>query len=264
VSETKILAIPTHVRASIDKDGRKRPGHIATRHRAVPVAGETAAGGTFSPLDGFIAKHGGAEHLRKTLEDMTADQRAKLLDAMAHVEGTDPAAVMKKLGIHEPEASEDQAAIDQALEDLRARMAAAKDAAVITSDEYDLITGICEKDGLEAAIAALAQLREPVIEQQPDSGPTAAAAVALEQSAEGAAGIRAALQAQADSIYQQHVAATNDAVRADFEIEKREIRKWKIPQAMRDDATRLHLEAAGYLQKWQDFRAEHGLDSGLS
>lgn len=263
MSETKIVAIPTHIAASTDKGGRKRPAHISTRHRAVPVDETAVSAENATPLDGWISKHGGAEHLRKTLADLTADQRAKLLDAMAHVDGTDAAAVMKKLGIHEPQASEDQEAIDEALEQFRTRLITAKDEGVITSDEYDLITSICEKEGLAPALAALGQLRAPA-----DTPPVEAAipmtTMAQAEVAEGAAGIHAALEAQAADTYQQHVTSANLAHRADFEIEKRDIRGWKIPQAMRDEAQRHHDDAAKYLKQWTDFVQEHGLGAGLS
>lgn len=266
MSETKILAIPTHIAASTDKDGRKRPAHIATRHRAVPVTESATPGENATALDGWIAKHGGAEHLRKTLDDMTADQRAKLLDAMAHVDGITAADVMKKLGIHEPQASEEQAEIDQALEQFRTRLTTAKDEGVITSDEYDLITGICENEGLDEAIAALGQLRAPApgAEVPPVEAAIPMTTAAVAEAAEGAAGVRPALEAQAAEMYQQHVTSANLAHRSDFEIEKRGIRGWKIPQAMRDEAQRHHDDAAKYLAAWTAFVQANGLGPGLS
>jgi hypothetical protein len=262
VSE-KIIAIPTHIGPSVDKNGRERPAHISTRHRRVTVSDdEPVAGEDATPLDAFIAKHGGAEHLRKTLEDLTADQRAKLLDAMAHVDGTDAGAVMKKLGIHDPQASQDQAIIDKALEEFRAKLAAAKEAGIITDDEYSLVVGICEKEGLERAIEALQALRAPIA---PPPEPVAMSAPeTVAAAAEGAAGARASLQAQADAIFQKHADAANRANRANFEIEKRVIRGWKVTEQMRSDAVQLQGDAIRYLAEWEEFCKEHGLTEALS
>lgn len=267
MSETKIVAIPTHIAASTDKDGRKRPAHIATRHRAVPVDESATPGENATALDGWIAKHGGAEHLRKTLDELTADQRAKLLDAMAHVDGITAAEVMKKLGIHEPQASEDKAEIADATAQLRARVTQAKNENVITVEEYDRVLTALEEDGLEAAIETLRQLRQqpdPAADVPPVEAEIPMTTAAIAEVAEGAAGIRAALEAQAADIYQQHVTSANLAHRADFEVEKRGIRGWKIPQGMRDEAQRHHADAAKYLQQWTAFVQEHGLGPGLS
>lgn len=268
MSETKVVAIPTHIAASTDKDGRKRPAHIATRHRAVPVDESATPGENATALDAWIAKHGGAEHLRKTLDELTADQRAKLLDAMAHVDGITAAEVMKKLGIHEPQASEDEMQIRAAIRQFRARVTQAKDENVITVEEYDRVLTALEEDGLEAAIETLHQLRSPVPAPASEVPPVEAeipmTTTAVAEAAEGAAGIRAALEAQAADIYQQHITSANLAHRADFEIEKRGIRGWKVTQSMRDDAQRHHDDAASYLAKWTAFVQEHGLGPGLS
>lgn len=277
MSETKIVAVPTHVGPTVDKNGRKRQAHLSTRHRAVPVS-EEGSGENSTPLDGWITKHGGAEHLRKTLEEMAPHERAKLLDAMAHIEGTDAAGVMKKLGIHEPELSEDQRAVDDLKAKFRAALGAAVESGVITKEEHDAVIDTCEEDGLEAAIEQLKTLRDPPAD--PDPAPPAppvvehvesvarangaAIAVALEQSSEGAAGIRASLEAQAAEMYQQHVEAQNKAHRANFEIEKRGIRGWRVTEAMKEEAARYQADAANYLAKWTAFVQEHGLGDGLS
>lgn len=260
----KIAAIPTHVKPSVDKDGRKRPAHIAARHRKVEASEEAPGDG--GPLDAFIARHGGAKHFCATLDEMTPEQRAKLLDAMAHVDGTDPAAVMKKLKIHEPQASEDEAAIAAAREQFLTRLSMARDEGVITGDEYDVVSGICQAQGLDAAIAALQALRAPLISETadpPDPVVTEAPAVTA-AAAEGAAGMRASLQAQADQLYEKHVVETNRAVRADFEIEKRGIRGWKVPVQMTEAAEHSRAQALAYLEEWQRFCKEHGLTDALS
>jgi hypothetical protein len=263
VSERKIAAIPTHVKPSVDKDGRKRPAHISARHRNVEASDDAAIDG---PLGVFIARHGGAKHFCATLDEMTPEQRAKLLDAMAHVDGSSPADVMKKLGIHEPQASEDDAAIAAAREQFLTRLSMAKDEGVIGSDEYDAVSGICQRDGLEAAIAALQALRAPIISETappPEAAATEAPA-ATAAAAEGAAGVRASLQAQADELYQKHVVEANRAVRADFEVEKRKIRGWKIPAQMTEAPEKYRAQAAAYLDEWRRFCEEHGLTDALS
>lgn len=268
MTETKIVAVPTHVGPTIDKNGRKRPAHLSTRHRVVPV-GEEAPGENATPLDGWITKHGGAEHMRKTLEDMAPHERAKLLDAMAHIEGTDAAAVMKKLGIHEPELSEDKRAIEDLRAKFRAVLTTALESGVITKEEHDAVIDTCEEDGIEAAIEQLKSLRAPA---EPDPAPPEPAVI-VEAVAppsapavleEGAGGIRASLEAQAAEMYQQHVDAQNRAHRANFEIEKRGIRGWKVTEAMRQEAAQYQTDAAAYLAKWTAFVQEHGLGDGLS
>lgn len=264
MSEHKIAAIPTHVKPSVDKDGRKRPAHIAARHRKVAASDDDPP--IDGPLGAFLARHGGAKHFCATLEEMTPEQRAKLLDAMAHVDGSDPAAVMKKLGIHEPQASEDETAIAAAREQFLTRLSMARDEAVITSDEYDTVSAICQKDGLEAAIEALRALRAPLVSETtpPPESAGSEAPAATAAAAEGAAGVRASLQAQADEMYQRHIDAANRAVRADFEIEKRGIRGWRVPAQMTEGAEKYHAEATAYLEEWQRFCKEHGLTDALS
>jgi hypothetical protein len=267
VSETKIAPIPTHVAASVDKTGRERPAHIAVRHKKVSVADEDAPeAGT--RLDAFIAKHGGPAHLRETLEKMEGHERAKLLDAMAHVDGTDAAAVMKKLGIHEPQTSADTADIEKAKQEFRAKLDAAKEGGVITAEEYATLIEIYEKDGIAAAVQAATELRAPppaalpeppVATPEGDTGPSPVA-----ESAEGGGGLRASLLAQADEIYQRHVSAANAAHRAAFDVEKRRIRGWKVPAQIAEAPDKHRADAERYLQEWRDFCQANGLTDALS
>lgn len=266
MTETKLVSIPTHVRPSTDKDGRKRPAHISTRQKRVAFSVDSSypqGHESASALDGFIAKHGGPDHLRETLEKMEPHERAKLLDAMAHVDNTSAAAVMKKLGIHEPEASEDEKAIREAQQRFTDRLAKAREEGVITAEEHDSIATIADKEGLPAAIAAMISLREEV-----STAPAAPASevepAATAAAAEGAAGHIASLHAQADEIYGRHVDSANKAVRAAFEIKKREVRGWKVPEAMRELAAQHHADAARYLAEWEQFRSDNNIGDALS
>jgi hypothetical protein len=65
-------------------------------------------------------------------------------------------------------------------------------------------------------------------------------------------------------MYQRHIDAANRAVRADFEIEKRGIRGWRVPAQMTEGAEKYHAEATAYLEEWQRFCKEHGLTDALS
>jgi hypothetical protein len=261
VSETKLAPIPTHVSATVDKDGRDRPAHIAVRHKKVTFTEEVGHEHE-TPLDFFIAKHGGAAHLRETLEGMEGHERAKLLDAMAHVEGTDAADVMKKLGIREPEKSEllqEQSTAEIAKRAILGKLDAAKGAGVITEEEYSTIVAILERDGVQAAVDAVAALRSS--EEPPSTSEPTAASVA---PAEGSAGLRASLLAQAEELYQRHVDAANAAQRADWAIEKRKIRGWRVSKQMTDAPESHRARASQYLKQWQEFCQTNGLSEALS
>lgn len=283
MAEEKLAPIPTHVSSSTGKDGRKQSAHIAVRHKKIAFDVDSVPLGD-SPLDAFIAKHGGREHLRKTLDEMTSEQRAKLIDAMAHVGDLDHAAVMDKLGIREPE--QDEAEIvayirSQFLE----KIATATEEGLLTAEEASAIGAVLNESGPEAAVTALAALaqaktatniiatdvaaiEEPVAATVVESAPAEveirrpdeqvtqedAAAVA---AADSATDIGA--QARADELFAQHKEAANKAVRARFDIEKREIRGWKVPAQMRETAEQLTYDAARGLADWQQFCVEHGL-----
>jgi hypothetical protein len=267
VSETKISAIPTHVSASIDKDGRGRSAHIAVRHKKVTFT-ENVGHEHETPLDCFIEKHGGATHLRETLEKMEGHERAKLLDAMAHVEGTDAAAVMKKLGIHEPEKSElteliqEETVLDNAKKAIIEKLAEAKGAGVITADEHTVLSDTLERDGVQAAIDAAAALRSQETEAAVTAPPISATASA--EAAEGGAGLRASLLAQADALYQRHVDAANQAQRAKWTVEKRQIRGWRVPAQIADAPAEYAAQAEKHLQEWRAFCDANGLTESLS
>lgn len=101
-----LFAVPVHVAGSTDKHGHYRAPHIAMRKKkmATPVQaslfGEDGQPvGPKSPkLDKFLAKHGGPARMAETLKDQTPEARAKLIDAMAHLDGLDTKAVMDKIG----------------------------------------------------------------------------------------------------------------------------------------------------------------------
>ncbi len=82
-----LFDMPVHVGGSVDKNGVVRKPHMSMRKKKVTAPAHPRA--SESKLDGFIAKHGGPAHLRGELESMTPEQRAKLIDAMAHLDGTD-------------------------------------------------------------------------------------------------------------------------------------------------------------------------------
>jgi hypothetical protein len=112
MSEKAVLfAMPTHVKGSVDKHGHVRAGHMSTRHKKIETA--PPAERVESTLDKFIVSHGGAEHLRKTLDEMTAEQRAKLIDAMAYVGGIEHSAVLDKLSMRKPAAEDRQKLVDR-------------------------------------------------------------------------------------------------------------------------------------------------------
>jgi hypothetical protein len=261
VTETKTAPIPTHVQASVDKDGRKRPAHIAVRHKRITASDEgSAADG--DPVSAFIAKHGGVEHLRESLNAMTPDQRAKLIDAMAHVGAVTPAEVMKKLGMHEPQVSEEKKHIEdqQAVAvRVRARLDQALEDKAVSAEEHAQLIETLNAEGWVAAIQAVTRLQESrqsmletpvhVVETDP------AALEAMRRQATD----NAVKQEQADSLYERHVDAANKAVRMAFEIKKREVRKWRIPAQMRESLVEYSADAARHLDDWRQFCAASGI-----
>jgi hypothetical protein len=276
MTDEKIVPVPTHIRPSIDKDGRKRSAHIAVRHKKVAFAIDSVPTGD-SPLDVFIAKHGGREHLCKTLDAMTPEQRAKLIDAMAHVGGIDPAGVMDKLGIREPDMDEEDIA-EHIRSQFLEKLATATEEGLLTAEEANAIQTVLNESGPTAAVTALAALAqskvaendlaadviavtEPAVTteveiRRPDEQVTQEDAAAV-AAADSATDIGA--QARADELFATHKDAANKAVRARFDIEKREIRGWKVPAQMRETAEQFTYDAARSLADWQQFCAEHGL-----
>lgn len=92
--QLSLFDMPVHVAASTDKNGVTRAAHMSIRKKRVPAP---VTKRSQSRLDDFIAKHGGPAHLNSELEKMTPEQRAKLIDAMAHVDGVSHDDVMAKL-----------------------------------------------------------------------------------------------------------------------------------------------------------------------
>lgn len=98
--QLSLFDMPVHVAGSVDKNGVERAPYMAKRRKKLSA---TAAHmppvptATDSRLDGFIAKHGGPRHLKAEMDKMTPEQRGKLVDAMALLNGSDHAAVMAKL-----------------------------------------------------------------------------------------------------------------------------------------------------------------------
>ena len=92
---------PTFVDGYTRKDGVVVAPHVATRkHRAAePAAPAAPAPARKGPLDTFIARHGGEAHLRATLSDMTRDQRAKLVEAMAGLGRVPASTIIARLGL---------------------------------------------------------------------------------------------------------------------------------------------------------------------
>lgn len=100
-----LFAVPVQVSGSTDKHGNYRAPHIAMRRKKMPHPdqGELFSGVERHPvapkLDKFLAKHGGPARMSETLKQQTPEVRAKLIDAMAHLDGLDPKAVMDRLGM---------------------------------------------------------------------------------------------------------------------------------------------------------------------
>ena len=93
-----LFAVPVHVAGSTDKHGRYRAPHMAMRRKKMSpphqaslfdAAGNPAktVGPRSSKLDRFLAKHGGPARMAATLKDQTPEARAKLIDAMTHLDG---------------------------------------------------------------------------------------------------------------------------------------------------------------------------------
>lgn len=100
--QLSLFDMPVHVGGSVDKNGVVRKPHMSMRKKKVTAPAHVSAGE--SKLDSFIAKHGGPAHLKSEMDKMTPEQRAKLLDAMAHVGDVGHAEVAKKIGMHVPDA----------------------------------------------------------------------------------------------------------------------------------------------------------------
>lgn len=258
------MPIPIHVSGSTDKDGRKRASHIARRHKKIAASTDESPM-TDSALDAFIVKHGGREHLGKTLQDMTPEQRAKLIDAMADLGEVSHAEVMIKLGLREPEPvlPDPEEIAEHIRSQFLERLARAVEDGTLEQYEADTLESILKESGPAAAVdklielvtarnsASLALMRPQEQVTHEDAASVAAADAANDIGP----------QARADELYGKHTESANKAVRLNFEIEKREIRKWKIPEQMRENAAQFARDAAQFLAEWVQFCAEHGLSA---
>lgn len=109
-SQLALFNMPVHVAGSYRKDGTYVKPHMRTARVAMKpheqghlfgAPPEAPAAAKKTPkLDKFLAKHGGEARMRSTLMEMRPEQRAKLIDAMAHIDGLDPSAVTERLGMH--------------------------------------------------------------------------------------------------------------------------------------------------------------------
>lgn len=113
-SQLTLFDAPVHVAASVRKDGTVVRPHVRiqkvspTQMKQVALLSHetetktnTQVTNKRSKLDAFIARHGGEDEVRSSLMGMQPDQRVKLIDAMAHVDGIKPAELMVRLGMHE-------------------------------------------------------------------------------------------------------------------------------------------------------------------
>ncbi|HEX7906777.1 MAG TPA: methyltransferase domain-containing protein [Paraburkholderia sp.] len=109
-SQLSLFAMPVHVAGSYRKDGTYVKPHMRTARVAMKPheqghlfgapPGAPAAAKKSPKLDKFLAKHGGEARMRSTLMAMRPEQRAKLIDAMAHIDELEPAHVTERLGMH--------------------------------------------------------------------------------------------------------------------------------------------------------------------
>jgi protein-L-isoaspartate O-methyltransferase len=109
-SQLPLFAMPVHVAGGYRKDGTYVKPHMRTAHVAMkpheqghlfgaPPAAPAAAKKT-PKLDKFLAKHGGEARMRSTLMEMRPEQRAKLIDAMAHIDDIASPEVVERLGMN--------------------------------------------------------------------------------------------------------------------------------------------------------------------
>ena len=162
--------MPVHVAASVDKNGVKRAAHMSRRRKRVETS-PMAHTETPSQLDTFIGRHGGPAHLKDTLEKLTPEQRAKLIDAMAHMEGIDHDGVMSRLDqqpvpviesvivpepVPKPPSVLDYfAEVKKEYLDLTSKLDAALGAGAITIEQHADATAGAARAGAAGALAAL-------------------------------------------------------------------------------------------------------------
>lgn len=107
--QLSLFPMPTMIAGHVRKDGVRVAPHMAMRRRKISDGGgegKPAPRVKAPKLDRFIAKHGGPDRFRATLMDLNAEQRAKLVDAMSHMDGISTAEVISRLGMHEEKAPE--------------------------------------------------------------------------------------------------------------------------------------------------------------
>ena len=157
-----LFDMPVHVAASVDKHGHFRAAHIARRkvrandptepvpHSADPDTAKKAK--KAKKLTKFLAKHGGAARMAATLDEMTPEQRAKLIDAMAHLDGLTVGDVhdllgMADHGLDKPTADAAKLAVDTVtMPQAEATASSAPDLVEYTTKKGKVLRGIVRKD----------------------------------------------------------------------------------------------------------------------
>lgn len=108
-SQLSLFAMPVHVAGGVRKDGTVVKPHMRMQKVALKPheqqklfdhEHEVKVAPGVRKIDKFLLKHGGAARMRSMLMDMKPEQRAKLIDAMAHLDDQEPAAIIQALGMH--------------------------------------------------------------------------------------------------------------------------------------------------------------------
>ena len=161
-SQLSLFAMPVHVAGGIRKDGTVVKPHMRMQkvalkpHEQAKLFDHDHEAQPERPvrkIDKFLLKHGGAARMRSMLMDMKPEQRAKLIDAMAHLDDQEPAAVIEALDMHSadlqeaakpepvvaPAVDESAAAADPAPEPVSSPVTAAEP--VVEHDIVEHVTG---------------------------------------------------------------------------------------------------------------------------
>ena len=154
-----LFDMPVHVAASVDKHGHFRAAHIARRKvrandptEPVPHSADPDTAKKAKKLTKFLAKHGGAARMAATLDEMTPEQRAKLIDAMAHLDGLTVGDVhdllgMADHGLDKPTADAAKLAVDTVtMPQAEAAASSAPDLVEYTTKKGKVLRGIVRKD----------------------------------------------------------------------------------------------------------------------
>lgn len=110
-SGSPLFDAPTWVEGHVRKDGVVVKPHLSKRKHAAAqephqhsLFGDAPAAaapeGKRTKLDAFISRHGGAERVRQSVQGMTGEQRAKIIEAMAGLADATSAEIIEKLGLH--------------------------------------------------------------------------------------------------------------------------------------------------------------------